>query len=341
MRDTRFSITTGRDRRDNTNGGPNQKLYDAPMTAHSNSTKLLPGEPSNTDFKVDAVHELLRDQLAPRIQSKSANAVTVDRRNFYLFKRKRTGRRCSCYAIETSPSDACSICYGVGIVGGFDKYGTITEVLDFTSPNLVLVNVSPNFDEDTRPIYLRLDDGATNGYIEADFQLKANTGVVDTFFLYQPIFNRGIKVYAVSDAITKTEIKSGKDLEPFLAGSSVTIRIEFTRVAGDKPIISNFVFRYLTRPDIIVFGDIPRASETTALTEIGALDIYTEFSVFFDGKRIRRLDFEDLLYRLEDARRFKVKSVQENRIAGVLTSTDVTVRYVTPDIDAGYMRVLV
>ena len=99
--------------------------YDREFTAKESDTVGNTGEPSNTDHKVDAINELVQEQLVPRIKSMSANAVTVDRRDFYYYKRKRTGRRCSCYATDTSPDNQCQICYGKGIVGGFEKYGTV------------------------------------------------------------------------------------------------------------------------------------------------------------------------------------------------------------------------
>ena len=39
-----------------------------------------------------------------------------------------------------------------GVVAGYEKFGTRAEVLDYTSPGLVMVNVEPNFDEDTAGI---------------------------------------------------------------------------------------------------------------------------------------------------------------------------------------------
>ena len=344
IKDLRWGPRTHPQRRDNTNGVPAgdhvEKILEHGFTGHKYTSQFLPGEPSNTDAKVDAVHELLVNQLAPRIQSKSANAVTVDRRNFYLMKRRRSGRRCSCWKVETSADSGCPVCYGIGIVGGFEKFGTISETLDYTTPNLIMVNVEPNLADDTRPVYLKLKDDQDFGYVEADFEIKANVGVIDTLFLYQPIFNRGTKVYAISNTIPKTQIVNPDDLEPFLKGNVVTIRVEFERLDA-KPIISNYIFRYKTRHDIIVFGDIPRAEESVALTEIGQVDTYSQIGIFFDGKRVRRIEFEDLLYRLEDGRRFKIVSTKENRIAGVLTSTDVMARYCVPDIDTGYMRVLI
>lgn len=342
IRDVRNGVTTHPARRDHTNGGEYQKTFDAPMTAHSSSTKpaVLTGEPSRTDHKVDEAHQFLRDVLAPRMQTMNANAAMVDRRYFYYFQRKKTGRRCSCFATETSPDKQCPVCFGVGIVGGFEKYGTKTEVLDSTTPNLVLVNVEPNFDEDTRPVYLRLTPGAKKGYAEAEFSLRANIGVPDAFMLYQPVFNRGTRVIATAPNGYFSELREDSDLQPFLQHPTVKIRVEFS-CTDAKPVISHFLFRYRTEADPRIWGDIPNSDTNPQLSEIGQIDFVEDISIFFDGKRIRSFGYFDLLYRIEDGKRFIINSVKPTRIAGVLTATDCRARYIVPEIEPGYQRVLV
>lgn len=337
-RDQRFNARTYRERRETRHShiSDKQKTYDARFTAHS-SNRVPPattGEPSDTDQKIDHVHEVVRDQLAPRIQTKSANAVLTDRREFFYFQRKRTGRRCSCYTFQSSPENQCPICLGTGIVAGYEKFGTLSEVIDFTSTNLTMVNVEPNFDEDTRPVYLKLVDGRDKGYVEANIPIKNNIGIVDNFMLYQPIFNRGTKIIATDPMGASAVIEEKEDFEPFLAFDNVTIRIEITRV-DPKSVISHFLLRYKIRESLLVFGDLARAEEEFAGLESGAYEHYAEIPIFFDAKTIPRFRNEDILFRCRDSRKFKVVLVNENVVAGVLTSTDVRARYIIPSIDVG------
>ena len=339
-RDQRWSARTHRDRRDNTHHGVGQKTYDARHTAHSSSTKppVLDGEPSNTDHKIDHGYEVIRDQLAPRTQTLSRNAVLSDRREFFYYARKRTGRRCSCYSDETSPDNLCPICIGTGIVAGYEKHGTKTEILDFTSPDLVMVNCEPNFDEDTRPVYLRLKEGAESGFIEADLPILANIGEVDTYILSQPIFNRGTTVVAIDPTGASAVINEKEDFEPFLAFDKVKIRIEFEKI-DDRPIISHFMLRYKTKENLQVFGDVARAEEDFVLTEFGVHEAYQEIPIFFDGRTIQRIRNEDILFRICDQRKFRIVVTNENRFGGnVLTSVDTKARYLIPNLDPGPIK---
>ena len=337
-RDQRFNSRTYRERREtrHSHTSDKQRAYDRQYTAHS-SNRVPPattGEPSDTDHKIDHVHELLRDQLAPRIQTKSANAVLTDRREFFYFQRKRTGRRCSCYTSQSSPENQCPICMGTGIVAGYEKFGTQSEVLDFSVPGLVMVNVEPNFNEDTRPVYLRLMEGRDSGYVEAQLPIKNNIGIIDNFMLYQPIFNRGTKIIAFDPTGASAVIKEKADLEPFLAFDNVRIRIEINRV-DPKPVISHFIVRYKIRDSLVVFGDLSRAEEEFAGLETGTYEHYAEIPIFFDAKTLPRFRNEDVLFRCRDTRKFKMVMVNENVVAGVLTSTDVRARYIIPSIDVG------
>jgi len=339
IRDQRFNVRTSRERRETTNGGELQKTYDENFTAHSSTVNphAFISEPSDTDAKIDHVHEIIRDQLAPRIQTKSANAVLSDRREFLYYRRKRNGRRCSCYETETSPDNQCPICIGSGIVGGYEKNGTISETLDYTTPNLVMVNVEPNFDEDTRPVYLRLTEGSQKGYVEGILPIKNNIGIVENFMLYQPIYNRGTKIIATDPQGNYSEIRERSDLEPFLRFDKVKIRIEFTKI-DTKPIISHFFLRYQIKESMLVWGDIPRSEEEYSGIETGVFEAYQEITIFFPYRPIIKFRNEDVLYRCKDGRMFKVVLTNENVVANVLTSTDVRARYLISDIDVGITR---
>jgi hypothetical protein len=340
IRDKR-GLSTHRERREDTRKGENlPKTYDAKFTAHSSSVELpaLSGEASRTDHKIDHAHEILREQ-AQRIQTMTANAILTDRREFFYYKRKKTGRRCSCFLTETSPDNQCHVCLGVGVVGGYDKHGTITEILDFTSPGLVLVNVEPTLSEDTRPVYLKLSKGATFGYAECEVPVRANVGEIDTYMLFQPIFNRGAKLFAVDPVGNKTEIKGCDDWKPFLEFDKIKIRVEFS--GGDeRPLISHVMLRYKILPDLKIYGDVERAQENLAGHQFGFYDMYAEIQIAFDGKTIRNFQNEDVLYRLEDQRRLKITAVTDNFFASTLTSSDIRARNLISEIDKGSFNLL-
>jgi len=340
-RDVRWSPKTLGERRGPNKSTENQKIYDAELTAHSSSTKpaALSGEPSKTDAKIDHVHEIIAGQLAPRAQTLSANAVLSDRREFYYYFRKKTGRRCSCYLYETSPDSQCPICLATGIVGGFEKFGTKTEILDFTLADVVCVNVEPNFDQDTKPIFFRLVPGAKSGFVEGWVPIRSNIGEIDTYLVSQPIYNKGTKLFATSPNGVTAQIVQPSDLAPFLAYNRVKLRVEF--LAGDKrPLLSHVLLRYKTSPNSVINGDVPRAIDNLNGSQFGMFGIYQELSVFFDGRTISYVQNEDLLIRLEDLRRFKIVSVNENRWGGVLTSTDTVARYIIPSVDLGATKLL-
>lgn len=322
-------------------GGELQRLVDGNLTNKSNTTipANYSGHPSGTDFKVDNAHEILRDYVAPMIQSRSANAMTVDRTDFYYYPKRFVGRRCSCYEVESTPLSECPVCRGQGVVGGFEKFGCRTEILDFTTPNLRCANIVPNFGMDTRPVFFTLVAGAQFGFIEADFEIKANVGVAENFFLFQPTFNRNTKVYVVVGAL-KFELKTVEDLSPHLASSKITIRVEME--AGDKrPLFSHFQFRYKIRQDLIVWGDATVEESTIQSSDpIGTLLSYQEIQIVFDGKILPKVNSDDILYRIFDARMFKIVGVKELWVGRTLTSIETRARFLLPELDAGQINMM-
>jgi hypothetical protein len=286
------------------------------------------------------VHEILETQLAPRIAQKSANAVKTDRRDFYYFKRKSTGRRCSCFTEETSPENGCPICYGAGIVGGYDKFGTQTEVIDVTHPDLFLMNVEPTYQESPRPLYFKLINGYDVGYIEAKIRLHNNTGIIDTFYLGQPKFNKGTELFVITPDGNEHLIKEDRDFEQFLSYDEIKIRIVL-RALNERPLVSHFLLRYKILSNQIIAGDLARAEENPSLSNLGIIDMYQEIPIFFAGDNIQMISPEDLLYRIQDGRRFKITAIKENKVAQTLTSVDATARYIIPSVDVGATNVLI
>jgi hypothetical protein len=200
-----------------------------------------------------------------------------------------------------------------------------------------MVNVEPNYGEDTRPVYLKLIDGKQTGYVEGVLSIKNNVGNIDNFMLYQPIFNRGTKIIATCPLNNSREIKDREDLIPFLAFDKVKIRIEFTKI-DDRPIISHFLLRYQIKDDMQIWGDIPQSEQEPTSTDFGQFEMYQEIGIFFPYRPVIKFRNEDVLYRCSDGRMFKIVMVKENIVANVLTSTDVRARYLIIDIDVGVTR---
>ena len=114
--------------------------------------------PSRTAYLEDEVHKQAIEQLLPQIAAESEQASKPVRQVFHYLRKKLSGRRCSCFTVETSPDGFCQICFGSGYVGGWDLHGCRSEIIDVTHPNLKLVNIKAAFDEGVRPTPFMLID---------------------------------------------------------------------------------------------------------------------------------------------------------------------------------------
>lgn len=270
------------------------------------------GAYSDTDHKVDAVHQIVRDQLAPRIAQKSANATLSDRREFFYYKRKQNGRRCSCFKLESNPDSDCRICYGTGYVGGFDKFGTQQEILDSTLPYVVAINVRLDFDNVTGFI------GRTGGYVEAEINIPRNARKVDAYFL-------GVDNPANFQVLVNgVEVKSASDLEQFLGSGSLRVRVVFLK---DESYFMFLMVRFAVREDLIVSADISNNNRAPSLDMFGEIEALDQIPMVFAGPNMYIVNNKDLLYRLSDGAKLKIIRYEPVIVANVLTSVNAEARY--------------
>ncbi len=286
---------------------------------------------ADTDIKRDTPHQLAVEQLVPRIVNKSRNAVKVDRTEFYFYQRKVSGRRCSCFSIEQAPSGDCLVCYGVGFVGAYDKYGCETEVLDVTRPDVRMFNVELNYVQRTRPVLFRLLAGATYGFVEFDVSPYSNVRLVDHLQVFSSVSD--YRRSGVSTSVTyagRTEKLTEKSVSSALGEATFTVRVEFRRntTSVPTPYLSHVMLRYRKLEKVSVYGDIPRRRRSVILQEFGYSDNY-EFINIFLADEPRVVSTEDLFIHCREGTRWKVTDASENRPADILTSHDVTVRLVS------------
>lgn len=283
---------------------------------------------ANTDVCDDLPQRHAREELIPRIAKKSRNAVNVTPIYIEYFQRLKVGRRCSCWSVEDSPAGLCRLCYGVGIVGAYNKRGTKTEIFDVTYPNVASVNIKPDYNVPTRPIYWTLVDTATYGVMTFNMPIMNNVGMLDVLDIkdFQPdgtniIYE--IKAPTESSYVTLTE----NSLTTRLTNSNLNFKITMTRVSPaaklPKLVGIRLSYRLLRLTSLRV--DIPRVTESLTLEEFGIYESWTSQNFFLDNT-LANATTEDFLINLLDNTRWKVIEVRDNKPMGILTSWDLTCR---------------
>jgi hypothetical protein len=285
-------------------------------------------EQDSSLLKKDDPHIIARDQLIPRIKQKNRQAVKVDRVGFYYYQRKQAGRRCSCFTIEDSPDGLCQACFGTGLTGGFDKFGTVTEILDTTKPQIRCVNVKPDFDMSTRPVMFRLDPTATAGYVEADFEIRPSIYTVDALQVIATIPEyTEVKAYVKASLESLFVPLTKASLEARLIYPSITIRVDLKRTDPSKPlpILSHLMFRYKLIEDLRVYLDIAPRTESITLAEFGIFDSFTSITAWVPDQ-VKRTTTEDFWKRLDDGTLWKNIESKPNKPLLEITSHDLVLR---------------
>lgn len=275
--------------------------------------------------------EVAEKQLIPRIIKRNRQAILMDPHHFHFFQRKKQGRRCSCFKVETSPDGLCQVCHGTGIVGGYEKFGTVSDMFDVTYPRMRSVNIRQDFEAQTRPVMFRLVEGAVKGYIEFDWQIKASRKKVDIFQVISRDVgeSRQVKAFVRS---ARSEIfvpLTTCSINEVLYENSAVIRVELSRSDPTKahPILSHVYIRYLLIDDTTVRMDVPRVTESIVLAEYGVFDSFTSMTGWLTDE-VKTLGTEDFFRRLRDHTFWKAIEEQPNAPLQQTTSHDVTLRLI-------------
>jgi len=292
---------------------------------------------SRTEVLEDEPYKQAIDQLLPQIAAESEQAAKPVRQTFYYYRRKRSGRRCSCFTIETSPDANCQICYGAGYVGGWDLNGCRSEWLDVTYPNLRMVNVIANFKLATRPVYFTLEDDSFQGFIEADIPLVRSINVTQAIQLGVGGKNAGNSVKAFIKSPTEVGFVplSESTLNERLNGTSITVRIEMSRrnLTIPSPKFSHLLLRYALIPEIFMYADMNLAEDAFELGDFGFFDAFATLSLYIPPS-FDHIGNEDFLIRLSDQKRFKITRYERNAVLMVLLSTKAMARLLIPGTDS-------
>lgn len=277
----------------------------------------------------EKVGVIVKERLLPRIKVQNQIAVQGQGIRFFLFNKLFVGRRCSCFKIETSPSNHCSACFGTGTVGGYTKHGTHLDVLDVTYPQIKSVNVLPNYMANEKPAGFVLIDKATSGYLEARINLKPNIGILDDFTVRHTLLNgTEFRYYLKSSSDPDwVFITHERDVTSRLGNPYIDFRVELRRIGPttDSPIFRFIYLRYQAKPGMSVLCDIPVTPRQSVLSEYGVDDDWQRQS-FWLADTIRRINPGDFLSSLDGSTRWKIYNAKEVAPVDQLTSWDLQTR---------------
>lgn len=284
---------------------------------------------SRTSYLEDLPQTEMLEQYLPQIREESLQASKTARTVFYYYRKKLSGRKCTCFEIETSPDANCQICYGSGIVGGWDMHGCRTEIIDTTYPKLKLVNVIADYKAGRRPVTFALEGNALKGFIIADIPLLRN--VRKTQMIQEVVggivTGNGVKSFIKAPNETTWVELTNSSLEARLGYASIQVKIEVSRknVEIPSPRFSHLLVRYQMIPEVKMFGNMALSEESFAMGDLGFTDSFSTLTIYVPAS-FDHLRTEDFLVRTSDMKRFKLTMVSRNVVSEMLLSTTITSR---------------
>jgi hypothetical protein len=288
-----------------------------------------------------SVGEIAASHTYPAVRRRNDQSLNSNWIETNYYQRVTAGRRCSCWGPNTSPSGSCRICWGTGVVGGWTKYGTAHWVLDTTTQNTMLTNITPSFDPDASgPSYFVLDDTAVTGVIETRGSWGGAYGPLDVIDALHWETTGSIKylirLYGSSSWKSLTE-DNVNDL--FSQPAVFDVRVEVSRptTLSDSPIVGRLLLRILRTPDAetVVRANKPKNTHAMALSELGVIDEWAS-ERWWLNHTLQNITSEDWFYDLGRQYRWKIVDVEKlaptvDSHTEYLISWDASVRKVQED----------
>lgn len=284
-------------------------------------------------------------QTYPGMQERNIRAVDAEHVALLFYQQLRAGRRCSCWGKNENPSKVCEVCYGVGIVGGYQKFGTRQWVLDTTAPRLALNNVEVFVTKGEGPTVFGLAEGATQGEIltKGDFQGnwgQAHTstcppgeGPIDAVHSHFWSEADGDISLFIKTLAATTWVPLTKDNlnNLFTAPQLFDVKIELRRpsVEAQTPLFQHLMLRVFRTGSAatLLKANRPRGTHAQALSELGVSDEWSTERWWFN-QTVPTLT--DLDWFLDIARDIRWKAIDTDHMApqNRSLSWDVSVRKV-------------
>lgn len=277
-------------------------------------------------------HDISIQQLLPRIAVQNHIAIETISIPIYFYSKIRGGRRCSCFDIEASPNDTCRCCYGTGNVGGYEKYGTYTEVFDVTHASIRSFNVIADYTRLSRPRQFVLIDGAVQGYVATRLHLQTNIGELD-YVMANTDMPSGTDIVAQLRAPGDIDwvAFSRAAITQRLCNPWIDFKIDLTRASTETPSprFDFLFFRYKQLAKLTLKANIPRTTKSNMLQEFGVADDWQEQHFWMDNT-IRSITTEDWVAHVNEGSRWKIHVVNEFAPEDLLLSWDLDTRLIQP-----------
>ena len=280
-------------------------------------------------------------QTYPGMIERNKRAIDAEFVPLQFYQQIRSGRRCSCWGSNTNPSAICEVCYGVGIVGGYSKFGCAQWVLDATAPDVTLNNIDVLMTKQEGPHLFGLSDGATSGEIFVPGDLQGNWGkpgvcpheegpvdVINSHYWQDE--DGQISFFIRTPARTAWTPLNKEHLNSLLQyPQRFDVRITMQRpgVNAATPLLQHLMLRVFKTNQAAtrIQANRPRGTHAQSLAELGVLDEWTSERWWFTSQIPAPTDLD---WFLDTNRNIRWKAVDTDQFAPQNTtlSWDLTVR---------------
>lgn len=257
------------------------------------------------------------NQIYDRVRERYNHAVDALGISYYLYRAKTMGKACSCIREEAqskTPKNLCPVCYGIGLVGGYEQYGCEKYTLEPTDKLLMLNNVkllgtSPD-GQDIRPTVAQLV-GSQYGKIEtAPIYINQATGYKGyemNWYTSKKYGSTCTAYFLPSGEVTWRSLDTFGDYLDDNPTFEMKLKVEFQNVSPNYSVPLTFQVLHLKwqrTTDTIKIEQSKYMDKSKMLLDSGFVDETT--GITYTMSYTPTTSTRDFMERVSDGKRFKI-----------------------------------
>jgi len=274
------------------------------------------------------IRTIAERETYPGVRRRNQIAMDGNPVQLYFYQELKRGRRCSCWEKNGNPFSGCRTCFGTGMVGGYQKYGTYQFLIDPTLPEVESSGLEIKTGVEGPEAWV-LGDEYQTGYLKALINLQGNWGPVDHLSLFHWAPEGGAVKWEVRPffgsggflVLTQTNLERLTNKPQLL---EIKVTLERPGLEAQSPVVVNGFLRIKRTPDaqLIIKGNRPKINTAIALEELGALDEWSTATHWIDHT-LPLVTSKDWFYNIEEETRWKVVEASALDPQGYLLSWEL------------------
>jgi len=268
-------------------------------------------DPLDSTFDPEGyVRKTATEELLPDAQEMTDDALNVAGFPAYIYRKRKCGRYCSCNDKHFyTPNSECLVCFGTGRVGGYDKSGFQTDVLDVSYPKQSKYNVIIN--PNVKPNHYELNPVKIEGVVVFEVPIP-KCQYIDKLICYVSTpKNTSFEMFVAPESSNNFQPATRELINSYINGGVSKMQLQVTlkrdNTTIESPTLTHVYVRWAVSPQSFLLN-LPNLTKSIAGGDFQLPDIFETIEMEITHK-VGELSTEDFFEIVKTGDRLKITEI--------------------------------